>query len=166
MSNSLSELHDEFRAAVDLIIELEGGDKLIEDTGGLTKWGISQRAYPDLDIASLTRSDAEDLYYRDYWKAAQADAFEYPVNLFLFDAAVNQGVNAATRMLQQAAGGLAVDGIIGPKTRKRVNSIAPWEMQALFMAQRALRYTGTRAFDKYGRGWLARLFRLAGSVYQ
>ena len=30
----------------------------------------------------------------------------------------------------------------------------------LYLADRALRYTGTRNFDHFGRGWLKRLFVL------
>ena len=151
---------NDFNRAVEIILELEGGDKVIVDTGGLTKWGISQRAYPDMDIKALTKPDAVALYEDDYWVQVQGDSFSWPLNLFLFDAAVNQGVKTAIRMLQQAAGGLAVDGLLGPRTRARVQSLDPLEISALFMAQRALRYTGTRSFDKYGRGWFARLFRV------
>jgi len=32
------------------------------------------------------------------------------------------------------------------------------------LADRALRYTGTRNFDRFGRGWLKRLFLLAFEV--
>ena len=150
----------EFTHAINIIIDLEGGDKVIVDTGGLTKWGISQRAYPDLDIKSLTREDAENIYYKDYWRKVQAHEFAWPLNLFLFDAAVNQGVNAAAKMLQDAAGNLKIDGIIGRKTRARVNDIEVEALSVRFMAKRALRYTGTRKFNVYGYGWFSRLFRI------
>lgn len=150
----------DFDRALDIIFDLEGGDKVIVDTGGLTKWGISQRAYPDTDIRSLTREDAAKLYERDYWDAVAAEEFAWPLNLYLFDAAVNQGVGAASKMLQDAAGNLRVDGIIGRATRARVQSQPPRELAARFMAKRAMRYTGTRAFDQYGYGWMARLFRV------
>ena len=34
------------------------------DPGGETKWGISKRAYPDLDIANLTADQASDTRWR------------------------------------------------------------------------------------------------------
>ena len=37
------------------------------DPGGETKFGISKRAHPDLDIANLTRDQAGAVYRRDYW---------------------------------------------------------------------------------------------------
>ncbi|MBK8754113.1 MAG: hypothetical protein IPL99_21800 [Candidatus Competibacteraceae bacterium] len=37
------------------------------DPGGLTKYGISHRSYPNLNIAGLTLADAEGIYHRDYW---------------------------------------------------------------------------------------------------
>ena len=78
----------------------------------------------------------------------------------MFDANVNQGIDAANRCLQRAAG-VAVDGIAGTQTMRAVASQDPRELAALFLAERAIRYTGTRNFDKYGRGWLKRLFLAA-----
>lgn len=152
----------DFERAVAIILDLEGGAKLVTDTGGLTKYGISQRAYPDLDIRNLSQRDAELIYYRDYWMPARCGDFAWPLALFVFDAAVNQGVGAATKMLQDAAGGLAVDGILGKRSLARIQSLPPKEIAASFMAKRALRYSGTRSFDKYGYGWMRRLFLVSG----
>ena len=47
----------DFDEAVTRTLEFEGGGKLHNnpgDRGGLTKWGISQNAFPGLDIANLT----------------------------------------------------------------------------------------------------------------
>ena len=44
-----------------------------DDLGGETNWGISKRQYPDLDIKSLTREDAIDIYYKDYWLKGKVD---------------------------------------------------------------------------------------------
>lgn len=156
-----------FTQAVGIILKLEGGDKVIIDSGGLTKYGISQRAYPDLDIEALTEKDAIDIYRRDYWNAVKGDDLEWPLNLLVFDAAVNQGVHAAVQMLQRAAGGLSIDGRFGPATLARVKGANQKELAALFIAERALRYADTRHFSIYGRGWMARLARVliaAGEV--
>ena len=152
----------DFKRAVEIILDLEGGDKVIVDTGGLTKWGISQRAYPHLDIRNLHKADAVEIYKQDYWDASKANQLAWPLNLFVFDAAVNQGVRASAKMLQDAAGRLAVDGILGRKSMARILSLPPSEITASFMAKRALRYTGTRKFDKYGYGWMRRLFLITG----
>ena len=50
----------DFTDAAALIIESEGGERITDDPrdpGGLTKYGISQRAYPRLDIERLTRDE-------------------------------------------------------------------------------------------------------------
>ncbi len=57
------------KAVEDLINNWEGGYVIDpSDPGGMTKFGISKRAYPKLDIASLTRDEAVAIYYRDYWQ--------------------------------------------------------------------------------------------------
>ena len=70
-----------------------------DDPGGLTKWGISQRAYPKLDIKNLTQADAEFIYYRDYWRPCGAEALPWPLQLCHFDAAVNHGRGRARKFL-------------------------------------------------------------------
>lgn len=150
----------DFDRALAIIFEVEGYDKVIVDSGGLTKWGISQRAYPDLDIRALTKADAAALYRRDYWDAVKGDELPWPLSCYVFDAAVNHGADPARRMLQKALGGLRTDGIIGRRTLARVREADLDETCALFMAQRCLRYSGTRHFDRYGYGWFARLFRV------
>lgn len=151
----------DFDKAFEIVLDLEGRGEVVIDTGGVTKWGISQRAYPDVDIRSLTKEDAKEIYQRDYWDWTKGDALSWPLNIYLFDAAVNQGVTAAIKMLQKAAGGLAVDGIFGHRTLAQTTMQDQEDLAARFMAQRALRYSGTRAFDKYGYGWFSRLFRIA-----
>lgn len=68
------------------------------DPGGETKYGISKKAYPKLDIKNITLSDALNLYYTDYWYVAKG--LEFPLNVCVFDCAVNQGTKTATQFLQ------------------------------------------------------------------
>lgn len=142
------------------VVGLEGGylnDP--KDPGGETKYGISKRAHPTEDIGSMTLERAKEIYRRGYWEPVRGDLIPAPLNAYVFDAAVNQGTDAAVRMLQKVLG-VAQDGIFGLGTQKRVQT-AGKEQAALFMAERALRYYGTRNFDLYGRGWLKRLFIVA-----
>ena len=48
-----------FNHALALVLSLEGIGNDSHDPGGETKYGISKRAYPDLDIANLTEEDAK-----------------------------------------------------------------------------------------------------------
>lgn len=154
-----------FDAAFLLVVAAEGGEKVTDDPrdpGGLTKWGICQRSYPDLDIRALTESDAREIYRRDYWDACKCDELPWPLSLYVFDAAINQGVSAAARMLQKAVDA-TVDGKIGPKTLAAAKSHTEWRA-ARFMALRAMRYNKTKNFDRFGMGWLTRIFALAQEV--
>lgn len=61
----------EFVTAVnDLIDNWEGGySNDPDDPGGETNMGISRRSYPHEDIKNLTRDQAIQIYYNDYWLA-------------------------------------------------------------------------------------------------
>ena len=149
-----------FDRAIAIVLAEEGGyvnDP--RDPGGETKFGISKRQYPDIDIAALTLSDAKDIYRRDYWDVCKCDYLPWPLCLFVFDSAVNQGVGAAVRMLQRALD-VPQDGILGLRTMAAAAKARPWHA-ARFMAFRAMRYQSTRNFDRFGEGWLIRLFRVA-----
>ena len=147
----------DFDKAFKVIVGQEGGyvnDP--DDPGGETKYGISKRAYPNLDIKALDLEDAKHVYHADYWNKCRCSDIPWPLNLYLFDAAVNQGVDAARRMMQYALG-VKQDGVLGPKTLAACQTATQWH-RAKFLARRAIRYTNTRNFDRYGAGWLVRLF--------
>jgi lysozyme family protein len=129
-----------FPRAFEIVIGAEGGyvnDP--NDPGGETKYGISKRVYPNEDIPNLTLDHAKDLYHRDYWLPAGCDALAYPMDVIVFDTAVNQGVSVATQ----------------------VRGFNP----VYALSYRAMRYVQTKNFDKYGRGWMNRLFALAQKVF-
>lgn len=126
-----------FERAFEIVIGHEGG--LVDDPrdpGGLTKFGISQRAYPSLDIKALTLEQAKGIYYEDYWLKAGCDQLvDEPMAILVFDCAVNQGVDRAKSLSMR-----------GP------NPID-------FQAERALHYASLPTFQRFGRGWMRRLFR-------
>lgn len=122
-----------------------------------TKYGISAAAYPKLDIPNLTLNMARALYHRDYWRAVHADDLPYPWALAAFDMAVNQGVTASARTMQDAVGVL-VDGVIGPKTLAAVQR-ADITMLARFYAKRLMLYVGYQTFGVHGLGWFTRAVR-------
>lgn len=146
-----------FDKAFQLVIGAEGGySNDPRDPGGETKYGICKRSYPNEDIKNLTLARAKLLYKRDYWDVTKCDDLPYPLDLFVFDAAANQGVGTAAMLLQRACG-VMQDGKIGPGT---IAAATP-DRAAMFMADRAVRYAGTANADTYLRGWLKRLFTLS-----
>lgn len=125
-----------FESAFDMVIGHEGGyvnDP--QDPGGETKFGISKRAYPNMDIKNLSLEQAREIYMRDYWFAAGCDdvADEVMATL-MFDCAVNQGVGRAKQIASVASTAVA------------------------YQAERALYYARLPTFDRFGRGWMRRLF--------
>lgn len=125
-----------FDDAFEALLGHEGGyvnDQ--NDPGGETKYGISKRAYPNVDIENLTVEQARAIYERDYWQAAGCHRMKDPAMAFLmFDTAVNQGVFRAKQIA-----GITHDPVA-------------------FQAERALHYASLPTFGKFGRGWMRRLF--------
>lgn len=127
----------DFNAAIEIILRREGGARVTDhpqDKGGLTKFGISQRAHPHLDIIKLTKDDAKALYKQGCWDKIQGDFItDQAMAEEIFDSAVNMGVHQASCLAQLAANTvcllqvtaarppLIVDGNIGPKTVKALD---------------------------------------------
>lgn len=148
-----------FERAVAEILRQEGGlADNPHDPGGLTNYGISQRAYPSLDIRALTEADARAIYRRDYWLAPRLDRLPPGLALAAFDCAVNQGTGTAVRLLQ-AALGVTVDGVIGPKTEAAARTAGPGALTH-FMASRIVRYAALPTFPRFGLGWARRCFEI------
>lgn len=132
-----------------------------------TKYGISAMAYPDLDIRNMTLELAKDIYRDDYWNRVRGDSLPDGVDLFIFDAAVNQGVRDAIKFLQHGAR-VTVDGIIGPQTMSGVNVTDPLDLLAEAAARRMNDYMnlGDSLTDRYGLGWSRRLIDVTLTAYQ
>jgi lysozyme family protein len=102
------------------------------DHGGLTKYGISQTAHPDLDIAALTRDQAIEIYWGEYWQPnGYEEIQDAELAAKVFDEAVNCGCIQANKLLQRAVqrvGGnafqMVIDGWVGPITLSAVNDHA------------------------------------------
>ncbi|HEV7380388.1 MAG TPA: glycosyl hydrolase 108 family protein [Dyadobacter sp.] len=107
-----------FDEAIEHVLSSEGGYvNNPNDSGGETKYGISKRSYPKLDIKNLTRAQAKAIYRTDFWDKVKADQLASAVRFHVFDFAVNAGVSTAIKTLQFAAGSKK-DGVLGPNTIK------------------------------------------------
>lgn len=151
----------QFQKAVDIILEHEGGyvnDP--DDPGGETRYGISKRSYPTIDIANLSLKHAIHIYKRDYWSVMRCDVLPCKIRLVIFDSAVNQGVSFATRRLQSTVGTI-VDGHIGGKTLAAVHAMDQVLLKREFLLARIMKYTGLKTFEKYGKGWIRRVLDVA-----
>lgn len=146
-----------FDEAFDTLIGHEGGYvNDARDPGGETKFGISKRAYPDVEIATLTIEQAKTIYKRDYWDRAMCDQLPEAVAFQVFDTAVNSGIGQAIRFLQRAVG-VADDGRVGPLTIRAVRGLDPEVVAARFNGQRLDFMTKLSTWDVFGKGWAIRV---------
>ena len=147
-----------FDQVFDKLISHEGGyvnDP--HDPGGETKFGISKRSYPHLDIHSLTLADAKTIYKRDFWDRAQCDKLHPDLAFDLFDGAVNSGIGQAIRWLQRAVG-VADDGVVGPLTLASINRENDTSaIRARYSGHRLDFMTRLSTWDVFGKGWARRI---------
>jgi|LakMenE18May11ns_1017448.scaffolds.fasta_scaffold9737839_2 lysozyme family protein len=115
----------QFESILAFILKWEGGDTVTHDprdSGGVTKFGVSQKAYPELDIESLTLEQAKAIYKRDYYDNIWGDSLPYSIALVVTDFAVNGGIRTAVKALQRLVG-TESDGLFGIKTQDAVRKL-------------------------------------------
>jgi lysozyme family protein len=148
---------DRFVHAIDRVLIHEGGlSDDPRDAGGRTRWGISQKTYPTLDIGKLTRADAIALYRRDFWAPIQGDALPPALAFQALDAAVNHGVGRTVRWLQRLAG-VKIDGRLGPVTLAAIQGADEARLIERLLALRLELYAEHERFAVFGRGWTLRI---------
>lgn len=151
-----------FYDIIGLVLEHEGGYvNHPSDPGGETNYGISKRAYPDLDIKALTKEDAAEIYKKDYWGRIKGDDLPASVACVVMDYAVNSGVSRASKAVQHSCGILKGDGVIGPHTLNAIwTTVHNDGEESVVMAVTKLRLTFIRSLSTYpvfGRGWERRI---------
>ena len=90
-----------FEDCIDKVLEHEGGyvnDP--KDLGGETNFGISKRAYPNVDIKELTRDDAKAIYKKDYWNRYKIEKMPSRLRYIYFDMVLNMGSGNAAKVVQ------------------------------------------------------------------
>jgi len=150
-------MKESFDSAMEAIFAWEGGyvDNP-NDPGGATKYGISKRAHPEVNISKLTKKQAREIYRQSYWQPCGCEELPAGLDLLVFDCAVNQGPGFAVRTLQQSVGA-AEDGIFGSRTKEAAESADPREAIRELVARRGQRYGKLANFSRFGLGWMRRL---------
>ena len=155
-----------FERAFIKLLEDEGGyvnDP--KDPGGETKYGISKRSYPKVDIKNLTVAQAKDIYYQVFWLTGPYEQLHYePLAEKVFNSAVNMGNSRAFRLLQEAVnqlgGKLVLDGVLGPKSIATINAMDCAGVLTQFRIEQANYYHSLVArrpsLAKFLKGWLRR----------
>ncbi len=103
---------ERFFKCLQFILKWEGGySNHPNDPGGKTNKGITQRVYdlyrtskklPRRDVRFISDDEVREIYFHKYWVRAHAGDLPAPLDLVVFDTAVNCGVGTAIRFLQQA----------------------------------------------------------------
>lgn len=160
----------EFLHAVEGVLQDEGGHVWNpDDPGGETKFGISKREYPNLDIANLSRDQAIAIYWRDWWQRYGFDRLhDAAVAAKVFNLAVNIGPGPAIRCLQRALRAfdliLVEDGILGRNTTGAANFLSPAEALLIGLKCEAAGYYRQLAAERgaagqeFLDGWLNRAY--------
>jgi lysozyme family protein len=152
-----------FEKAVAKTLDREGGYIFDpDDPGGETKFGISKRSYPTLNIKALTKEQAIAIYRRDYWDRGGYGMLAHErLAAKLFDLAVNMGPRQAHRLLQRAINAttpwaVTVDGLLGPKTMEAVNEHPHGDYLLAALKLAAINFYTDLGKRKYLAGWIRR----------
>jgi hypothetical protein len=99
---------ENFDRCFEFIMRWEGyKSNILVDAGGRTIFGISERYWPQVvkqlwDMPKAeARIEAKEFYREHYWQPAGCNVFSWPMDLIIFDTAVNMGL---TRALLLSAG--------------------------------------------------------------
>ena len=114
-----------FTTCLAFTLKFEGGYvNHPNDRGGATNRGVTQVNYdawriqkglPRNPVLGISGDEVEAIYRANYWNAVRADDIMAPLDLCVFDAAVQHGAGRAAKWLQRVVGAKQ-DGKIGAKT--------------------------------------------------
>ncbi len=150
-----------YNEIIEKVLEHEGGyvnDP--KDLGGETKYGITKRFYPDVDIKNLTVEQAKEIYKKDYWDRNRVESL--PQNLWhiYFDMCVNMGKRTAVKVLQRAANNkgknIDVDGGLGPATIGALKGVELDRVRAFRVKYYVDLITARPEQEKFFLGWFRR----------
>jgi lysozyme family protein len=165
-----------FEQCFPIVLASEGGYvNHKSDRGGATNFGVTQRTFTshlkgrgrtDRDVSTIKQNEVSEIYH-EYWKSAKCDLLPEPLDLLVFDCAINSGASMAIKLLQQVLG-VDNDGQYGRITSDalreeiRVSGIA--EVCASYLDERELFFSKIVERDPpqiaFFDGWINRLDKL------
>lgn len=175
-----------FDIAYEITIKQEGG--LVNDPsdkGGITNGGISLRFLKscglkydfnndgivnDKEIINLTEDQKKIIYKNEFFNKLSCELINnQSIINYLFDTAVNCGINTAVKIVQKALCSyfntveIKIDGIIGPQTltlinKSDINLIIPMRSERANYYRNIV--NNNPKMNKYINGWLRRAYTL------
>ena len=158
---------EKFEKAFDNLIREEGGyvnDPV--DRGGETKYGISKKSYPQLNIKELTLDMAKNIYKKDFYDKMMLEHIkDDDVATEILEECVNMGRRTATYFLQIAVttlgANIAMDGYMGRKTIDAVNDFHAHDILMMIKSLSVAHYLNLThdypPMQKYLKGWIKRV---------
>lgn len=134
--------------------------------GTLDAWRISQ-GLPRSPVSGLSGQEINAIYQKKYWTPVCAGNLDAPLDLVVFDAAVQHGPSRAVRWLQESVE-CQQDGIAGPKTLQAVSAFVErhglHDLMRDYMLRREDYYHAIVEKDPkqvvFARGWAIRMTNL------
>lgn len=168
-----------FEECLKHILKFEGGYvNHPADKGKATNQGITQatldtwnkeRGMPEGDVRYVSQDTVKDIYKTKYWDVCHCDRLLPPLDLVVFDSAVNHGVGKASKLLQEVLG-VKVDGVIGRQTLFNL----PTNVEVAKVLSEQIIELRTEFYFKivktnptqnvFLKGWMNRLNQLKGMV--
>lgn len=142
--------------AIAFVLAKETGE-LTEDSGGLSRWGISRASHPELtedQIRAMTAAQAGQIFADSYWPA-RADELPDYFSIPLLASCVLQGRETGVEILQSALG-VHADGSIGPQTIQAARLANPRAFLARFVAEQVRHLRQDSTWQADGIGWVER----------
>ena len=98
-------MQDNFEKALEFTLPHEGVHSY-DQQGGDTRYGLARNFHEDIPQAewdNLTLDQAKAIYRSQYWNELHCDDLPFPLDVIVFDSAVNPGTGAAARFLAVTA---------------------------------------------------------------
>ncbi len=155
-----------FKDAFDVLMSIEGGYQHDpNDFGGETKFGISKRSYPHLDIFNLRIEQAEAIYYHDFWLLFHLDRVLDPkvatqLLLIVTNCSPQTSGTIVQKAINRVMGNVKVDGIIGTQTISALNNVSQLHLEDALRVEMVKFYIHRVSIDKTQKvnfeGWIRR----------
>jgi hypothetical protein len=160
---------DVFDEAIKFVLKNEGlYSNDVDDAGGETKFGISKRSYPNLDIKNLSVEKAKKIYKKDFWENQNYKNIKNKeLAIKVFDLAVNIGISRANKLIQRSLRSVnkkvEENGILDDIAICLINESDATDLLSALKSEAAGYYrliVSTKPHRaKYLKGWLNRAYK-------
>lgn len=148
---------------IKVILKNEGG--LVTDSGGLTNFGISDKAdgkidlkYKGIDIKKMNILQAKEIYKKDYFDLLAIHFIKYPLLcLHIFDSSVNAGIGQTKKFIFQTFGGQTISEVLNKIKNSNDNDLSILFINCRIRFYKDLASSKPLTHQKYLKGWLNRI---------